>query len=52
MFKLNKKAFYIIEAQGMDEDKRELLKAKLKAKGIDCEIIGYNVEIHEIERNV
>lgn len=51
MFKLNKKHFYIIEAQGMEEDKRELLKAKLKAKGIHCEVIGYNIEIHEVERN-
>lgn len=51
MFKLNRKHFYIIEGQGMDDSTRELLKAKLKAKGIDCEIIGYNIEIHEVEKN-
>jgi len=51
MFKLNKKHFYIIEAQGMEEDKRKLLKAELKVKGIDCEIIGYNIEIHEVKKN-
>ena len=51
MFKLKKKHCYIIEAQGMDEPQRQLLKAKLKAKGIDCEIVGYQLEIHEVEKN-
>lgn len=50
MFKLNKKHFYIIEAIGMDNGQRASLKAKLKVKGIECEIIGYQLEIHEVEK--
>ena len=50
MFKLKKKTFYIIEAQGMDEAQRMLLKAELTIKGIDCEVIGYEIEIHEVEK--
>lgn len=51
MFKLNKKYFYIIEAQGADSDKRDLLQARLKAKGIHCVVVGFSIEIHEVERN-
>ena len=51
IFKLKRKHFYIIEAQGRDEDQRELLQAKLKAKGIDCEVTQYQLEIHEVEKN-
>ena len=51
MFKLNKKHFYIIEAIGMDDGQRALLEAELKVKGIDCEIIRYQIEIHEVEKN-
>lgn len=51
MFNLNKKQFYIIEAIGADDSQRLLLKAALIVKGIYCEVIGYKIEIHEVERN-
>lgn len=51
MFKLNRKQFYIIEAIGADNPQRDLLKAKLEAKGIHCVVVGFSIEIHEVERN-
>lgn len=50
MFKLNKKHFYIIEAPGANDAQRRSLKAILKAKGIDCEVVRFSIEMHQVEK--
>ena len=51
MFKLNKKNFYIIEELGAGAEDRKLLELELKTKGIDCLVVGRQLEIIDVERN-